>query len=155
MLFFLCKEMIVSILCRQRSLQVHSGLFHLGWRSRVQCWAVWAFLSPLSCLCALYLSCQLLLPCFGAVVYCHGQGKMRRMEDVAASWSNFFWFSNVEIPTEKLEIEGKLKCLFTKAQTAGSRQFYPRNSSQEPSQRNINKSRSQLNSPLTGTLALI
>lgn len=126
-----------------------SGLFHLKWRSRGQSWAACA------CLCPFHLRCQPLPRGSGTPEHCQGLGKMRGMEDAAAILSIFLWFPNVETPTEKLETGGKLKYLFTKAQTAGSRQFYPRNSSQELSQRNINKCRSQLNSPLTGTLALI
>lgn len=126
-----------------------SGLFHLKWRNRGQSWAACA------CLCPFRLCCQPLPRGSGTPEHCQGLGKMRGMEDAAAILSIFLWFPNVETPTEKLETGGKLKYLFTKAQTAGSRQFYPRNSSQELSQRNINKCRSQLNSPLTGTLALI
>lgn len=152
MLLFLCKEMTVSIIWRQGITGPPVGCSTWDGEAEAKAGQQCAHLCPLSCLCPFHLHCQP-LPCgSSALVLCQARGKM---EDAAAIWFIFLWFPNVETPTGKLETGGKLKCLFTKAQTEGSRWFYPRNSSQELSQRNINKCRSQLNSPLTGTLALI
>lgn len=134
-----------------RSLQIHQWVVHPGAGSRAQSWAACALFSPLSCLLhgqpPSYTALQ-------ALRHFHHHSEIRRMKDAVATWSIILWCPNVETPTEKLEIDGKLKCLLQRHTQQEADSVYPRNSCQELSRRNINESRSQLNLPLTGTLAL-